>query len=169
MCVTDEEPCEFCGTQEMSNTMLGSEPTIEYLDGPARASVTGAVLCYDCAQDVSDYIESRKIESPEDVHGPSPFGETDEEAIEGLYPFGEKDAEAILDRLQENEHLVMEMGRSSGYGVRAIDGEWKRAVFFAPGPRTIKNLTRDEVRRLVLDAKRLTIKHLDSEGWRRYE
>jgi hypothetical protein len=149
------QPCNFCGVEEISNTKLSSDWMVRYEDGPARASVPGVILCYDCAQDVSDYFEARTMESNEDVVGRSPFGE--------------EDAQALLNRLLENEHLVLEPGRAAGYGVRAVDGEWKRAVFRAPGPLTIETLTQDEVRDLILSAKRLTLKHLDPSAWERFE
>lgn len=149
------QPCDFCGTEEMSNTVLSSDPTVRYMDGPPQASITGAILCYDCAQDVSDYLEVRKSDS--------------EGAVDGRAPFGEADARALLERLQDNNHLVVETGRESGYGVRAVDGDWRHAVFRAPGPATIETLTRDEVRDMILDAKRLTLKHLDPAAWNRFE
>lgn len=147
--------CDICGAEEMSNTVLGTSPTVKYSDGPPMASVPGAVLCYDCAQDVSDYLTARAGTSNEE--GP------------GLAPFGEADAQAVLDRLEENEHLVLELGRGVGYGIRAVDGEWKHAVFRAPGPATIETLTRAEVRERILNAKRLTLKHFDPSAWERYE
>ena len=49
------------------------------------------------------------MESNEDVVGPSPFGE--------------EDAQALLDQLLENEHLVLELGRVVGYGVRVVNEE----------------------------------------------
>lgn len=149
------QPCDFCGVEEMSNTRLTSDWTIRYEDGPQRASVTSVVLCYDCAQDVNEYFEARTSES--------------DDSVAGLAPFGEDDARVLLERLLENEHLVLEPGRASGYGVRAVDGEWKHAVFRAPGPLTIETLTRKEVRKLILSAKRLTLKHLDPSAWERFE
>lgn len=148
-------PCDFCGIEEISNTKLSSDWMVKYEDGPARASVTGVVLCYDCAQDVNDYFEARTMKSNEDVAG--------------LAPFGEADAQALLNRLLENEHLVLKPDRAVGYGVRAVDGEWKRAVFRAPGPLTVETLTREEVRELILSATRLTLKHLDPSAWERFE
>jgi hypothetical protein len=147
--------CAFCGAEEMSNTVLRSDPTVEYMDGPPRASVPSTVLCYDCAQDVSDYLDARSESAPE--------------TPDGLAPFGEQDADALLDRLAANEHLVLERGRGSGYGIRVVDGTWKHAVFRAPGPPVIETLTRDEVRDLILDAKRVTLKHFDPSAWERFE
>lgn len=149
------QECDFCGAEEMSNTILRGNPTVEYLDGPPRASVPSTVLCYDCAQDVSDYLEVRTRKTNEDV--------------DGLAPFRETDAQALLDRLVENEYLVMELGRGSGYGIRAVGDEWKHAVFRAPGPATVETLTREEVRDLILRAKRLTLKHFDPSAWERFE
>jgi len=148
-------PCDFCGAKEAANTRLTSEPTVRYEDGPSRASIAGAILCYDCAEDMSDYVEARKRESADPV--------------DGLSPFGEADARALLDRLQQNEHLVMKTARSSGYGVRAVDGELKYAVFRAPGPLTIETLSQEDVREIVLNAKRLTLKHFDQSAWDRFK
>lgn len=155
MTSSESRECEFCGTEEISNTVLGSEPTMEYLDGPPRASVPSTVLCYDCAQDVSDYLEARSDKSLE--------------TQDGLAPFGKQDANALLDRLVENKQLVMEPGRGSGYGIRSVNGTWKHAVFRAPGPPMIETLTRGEVRDIVLNAKRITLKHFDPSAWERFE
>ncbi|MBX0288616.1 hypothetical protein [Haloarcula salinisoli] len=151
----ESRPCEFCGTEAMSNTVLTSEPTIRYLDGPPMASVTDVVLCYDCAQDVTDYLEVRTSDSEETVEGPAPFGEAD--------------AQAVLERLQANDQLVLETGRESGYGVRAVDGDWNHAVFRAPGPATVETLARDDVREMIVGAKRLALKQFDPAAWRRFE
>lgn len=147
--------CDFCGTEEMANTILDDTPTVRYSDGPPRASIPTTVLCYDCAQDVTDYLKARSKKSNQDG--------------DGLAPFGDTDAQAILDRLVENEHLVIEFGRGSGYGIRAVGDEWKHAVFRAPGPATVETLTREEVRDRILRAKRLTLKHFDPDAWERFE
>ncbi|MDS0261060.1 hypothetical protein NDI56_16805 [Haloarcula sp. S1CR25-12] len=139
----------------MSNTVLTGAETVEYLDGAPRASLPSTVLCYDCARDVRDYLEARKAIENEDS--------------DGLAPFGEADAEAVLDRMVDNEHLVLELGRESGYGIRSRDGVWKHAVFRAPGPSTIERLTRAEVRTRILNAKRLTLKQFDPVAWDRFD
>lgn len=147
--------CDFCGTKEMSNTILDSKPTVEYLDGPPRASVPSTVLCFDCAQDVSDYLEARNKET--------------NQAVDSRAPFGEADAQALLERLIKNEQLVMEFGRGSGYGIRFVDNEWKHAVFRAPGPPMVESLTQEEVQDRILGAKRLTLKQFDLSAWKRFE
>jgi len=147
--------CDFCGTKEMSNTILDGQPTVEYLDGPPRASVPSTVLCFDCAQDVSDYLEARNKET--------------NQAVERRAPFGEADAQALLERLIKNEQLVMEFERGSGYGIRFVDNEWKHAVFRAPGPPIVETLTQEEVQDRILGAKRLTLKQFDLSAWKRFK
>lgn len=147
--------CDFCGTKEMSNTILDGKPTVEYLDGPPRASVPSTVLCFDCAQDVSDYLEARNRET--------------NQAVDRRTPFGEADVQALLERVMKNEQLVMEFERGSGYGIRFVNNEWKHAVFRAPGPPMVETLTQEEVKDRILGAKRLTLKQFDLSAWKRFE
>ena len=147
--------CDFCGSEEVSNRILQGEPIIEFLDGPLGVSVPNTVLCDDCTQDVSDYLRARTAETNQD--------------LAGLSPFEEADAQAVLDRLVENEHLVMELGQESGYGIRFVDNEWKRAVSRIPSPPTVVTLNQEEVRDLILRAKRLTLKQFDSSAWEGFE
>jgi hypothetical protein len=149
------QKCDFCGAEEMSNTILHGRPTVEYLDGPPRASVPSTVLCSDCAQDVSDYLEARN--------------KNPNQTVDGRGPFEDADAQAILERLMKNKDLVMEFGRGSGYGIRYVDNEWKYAVFRAPGPATIETLTQKEVQDRILRANRLTLKQFDPSAWERFE
>ncbi|WP_143421201.1 hypothetical protein [Halorubrum ezzemoulense] len=148
-----ERPCSFCGTVSYTNAILSSEPTVEYYDGGPQASVQTVVLCHDCANDVSDYFQERS-------------GKPDEKEA-GLSPFGEDDADALLSRLLENEHLVIDTG--VGYGIRAVDGDWKYAIMRLPGPPDVEALERREVKDMILDAKRLTLKHLDPSAWEEFE
>lgn len=149
------QECDFCGAEEWANTSLRGKPTVQYNDGAPRATVPNTILCFDCAKEVSDYLEARSNISNQDT--------------EGLSPFGEADAETLLDRLRENEHLVMDLERGSGYGIRAVNGEWRRAIVRLPGPAKVETLSRKEVRDLILDAKRLTLKHFDPSAWKRFE
>jgi len=152
---SERQECDFCGVEEMSNGILHSDRTVEYCDGPPSASVPTTILCYDCAQDVSDYLETRANKT--------------NQSPDGLAPFEEADAQALLDRLAENNELVIELGRSSGYGIRVIDGEWKRAICPNPAPPMVEELTRKEVLDRILSAKRLTLKQLDPSAWERFE
>ena len=151
MANADLQACDFCGIEEMSNTEIRAEATTEYLDGPPHAWVPTIVLCRDCAQEVSDYLEGRAGKS--DV----------------ISPFTEEDAQALLDRLVENEDLVLELGRTSGYGIHAVGDEFEYAFVQEPIPETIKTLTRREVRDLILNARRLTIKRFDPSTWEWFE
>lgn len=40
---------------------------------------------------------------------------------------------------------MLERGRESGYGIRAVYAKWKRAVFRVAGPLLGEMLTREEV------------------------
>jgi hypothetical protein len=149
----EERPCSFCGTVSISNAILSSDPTVEYVDGDPRVSIQSIVLCHDCAEDVSDYFKERS-------------GQSNEKKV-GLSPFGEDDADVLLDRLLENDHLVMDIG--FGYGIRAVEGDWKYAIMRLPGPPDVETLERSEVKDKILNAKRLTLKHLDLTAWKEFE
>lgn len=143
--------CDFCGAEGVYNRILQGEPMIEFYDMPPGVSIPSTVLCEDCTQDVSDYLSARTTQPDQDVIGDSPFGEAD--------------AQALLGRLEANNHLVMELGRNSGNGIRAVDNEWKKVVPQLPFQPVVVTLSREEVRDLILEAKRLTVKRFDSAAW----
>lgn len=155
MSETGEQPCDFCGITEMSNTEIRANRTVQYNDGPALASIPTTVLCYECAEEVTDYLHSRRRSATDDDGGTSPFGEAD--------------VEALLERLEHNDNLVLQTDSHFYLGIRAVDGDWKRAGSFSPGSASVRSLDRSDVRDLILSSRRLTLKHVDREAWERYE
>lgn len=148
-------PCDVCGTEDFQNTVILSEGGIDILDGRSAASVPRTVVCYECAQVVTDYLQSL-IGHPNTLN-------------KGRSPFGEPDADTLINCLIENEHLVMELSRKSIYDVRFVDGEWKRVVLRLPSPPSVEATSEEEVRDAILNAKEITLKHLDPSAWEQFE
>lgn len=146
------QACDFCGVNQESNVRIVDQPTSEYLDDPRKASLPNTVLCYECAEEVSNYLNSRSKRSTEKE--------------EGSTPFSEADSQALLDQIVENNSLVLQVGRAT-MGIRFINGEWRRAFFPPPGPAMVETLTREDVRDRILSAKQVTIKRFDRSAWKR--
>lgn len=149
----NDEPCSICGRSAMSNARVSSRRTVEYLDGPPVASIPSVVVCHDCADEVTDYLNERtgNTESPSNRHS----------------LFEEEDAETLADRLVENDQLVLDPGY--GYGIRHVDGEWKQAIMPLPAPPTIETMDREEVEETIQSAARVTLKRLDQAAWDRHQ
>lgn len=145
----DTKACSFCGTEAESNTRLTPNPTVEYLDGPPKATVSEVVLCRQCAAEVDLYFGARQRETttttPEN-------------------PFTRTDAKQILDHVSRNPEVLL-TAPTLGYGVRYIDEEWKHAYWPTPGEPTVETLSRKEVLDKVQDTGSVTIRRLDPPGW----
>jgi hypothetical protein len=137
-------PCDICGEGGISNISI-RVVTNDYHDGPAPAQLPRMSFCRDCADDVSKYLKERagKLKKNE----------------EGKSPFSEPDAEELLNKLEENEQLVLE---TCSHGYRHEDGNLKLAITPTPSPP-------DELIDRISSAPRITLKRLDEEAWKEYK
>ena len=150
----EQDACDFCGTVDTANSLIDYNPIEDYVDGPPHASIPRTVLCYDCAQYVSDYLKARAGNVDQNENNPSPFEEAD--------------AEALLDRLKENESLVLVPEKERQHGIRFVDGEWLHAFTRIRKPMVSTN-SRDEIRDTILNTHRLTLRKFDSSGWNQFK
>jgi hypothetical protein len=149
----DYRPCDYCGREAMTNIKLSSEPLTQATD-TVYPSIPKKVVCKECAERISDYLEKKD----ENLEG------------SGLPTLPEGYVDEILDRIESEERgdlTLQTSGEGSGY--RYYNGSWINAFLLLPDDTySLRERDTETMKEILLSSSEVTIKRTDEEAWEKY-
>lgn len=152
----EDQACSYCGAEMMTNIKLSYEALHEATD-TVYPSIPRKVVCKDCAERISDYLE-QKDKNLEDI---------------GPRTLPEKYVDDILDRIERegSDDLTIQIP-NYGKGYRYHEGRWLIAFLPLPpmgdNPYRLEEHDRSEVKEKLMSSGEMTIKRTDEEAWEDY-
>ena len=145
------EQCDFCGKSSGTNIRLTYEEIVEVTEA-IYPSIPQTVLCKNCAEDVSNYLQRKDA-----------LAKSEDDS-----PFTESDANDILRMVKQHDDLILQIP-NHGDGYRYIEGDWIIAMTPFLGPAQTEVHDQNEVRDMILSSPQVSIRQADEEAWEFYE
>lgn len=139
----------------MTACEIVSSPLERYCDGPRGANIPRQRLCRDCADDLTEYLQTRARADNESSTQTSNLSLTEDQIDE------------ILQLVKTADRLLLTAGEH--FGIRYIDGEWREAYAPRPAPPQQRTLFEDDVIKRITEARELSFRLVSEETWNRFD